>query len=109
MDCYAWNIPAGCYDAALDTSGQCPLPWWFWLAVVGAVGLAASSGRKHGVHDVGRRSVTSSTGDAQTLAMVGAGILALMLLSGSDQASSSDSSTQRKSKQPCPMPNTEKR
>jgi hypothetical protein len=47
MNCYAWNIPVGCYNAALDADGgYCPLPWWFWLAAAGAVAMVALGGGK---------------------------------------------------------------
>lgn len=47
MNCYAWNIPAGCYDAALDANGgRCPLPVWFWLAAAAAAAMAVLGGHK---------------------------------------------------------------
>jgi hypothetical protein len=46
MNCYAWDIPMGCYNATLDANGgRCPLPWWFWLAAAAAT-VAVLGGRK---------------------------------------------------------------
>ena len=38
MNCYAWQIPEGCYAYALQNRG-CPSALWFWLAaaLVGGV------------------------------------------------------------------------
>jgi hypothetical protein len=44
-DCYAWDIPTGCYAAA-DAASPCLTPWWFWLAVAGAGVLAFSKPHK---------------------------------------------------------------
>jgi hypothetical protein len=43
MNCYAWDIPNGCYAAAEDAASSgagCPTPWWFWLTLAGAAALA---------------------------------------------------------------------
>jgi hypothetical protein len=45
MNCYAWNIPKGCYDAAMDAAG-CETPMWFWLALAAAGGLLLMGGGK---------------------------------------------------------------
>jgi hypothetical protein len=39
MNCYAWNIPEGCYASALDAGSGCPSPTWFWIALAVASGL----------------------------------------------------------------------
>jgi hypothetical protein len=46
MNCYAWNIPQGCYDAAMDANAGCPTPTWFWIALAAAGGLLLMGGGK---------------------------------------------------------------
>jgi hypothetical protein len=46
MNCYAWNIPEGCYESAMDANG-CETPMWFWIALAAAGGLLLlGSGKK---------------------------------------------------------------
>ena len=50
MNCYAWNIPQGCYDAAIDANDKtCPTPTWFWIALAGAGLLLMGGGKKRKV------------------------------------------------------------
>ena len=106
MNCYAWNIPVGCYAAALDANGgRCPVPLWFWLALAGAAGLAVAGGRKRGVLGGANGSVTSSREDWKTWGMAGAGVLALLLFtSDTEQSADSSSAQHNKSRHPCPVP-----
>lgn len=46
MNCYAWQIPEGCYAAALGQGEACPSANWFWIAAVVAAGLVLLSGGK---------------------------------------------------------------
>lgn len=47
MDCYAWQIPEGCYASALaEAEAPCAFPAWWWLAAAVAAGALLFQGRK---------------------------------------------------------------
>jgi hypothetical protein len=47
MDCYAWKIPEGCYETALEKNAAvCPSVSWWWIAAALAAGAILFGGGK---------------------------------------------------------------